>query len=165
MQGTEFSMWFFFVLQVQSSLVSVCIYFFCFKASLISLNSFSHSSTTVHCSSPTMAPIWIRSLLWPSNETSWRAFSRTTQGEAHSHIAHRCMHERYFWVSYEKKKVEESQATGFLETQVHGKYEAACKAVQTCPPFPSDRLFLSYALILWSQFDKLGRLQISSWLN
>lgn len=128
------------------SLVSVCICFFCFKTLLIKVQFFSRSSTTVRCSSPTMAPIWIWSLLWPSNGTSWRAFSRTTQGEAHSHIAH-TMYARTVFLSFlwgkKKKKVEESQATGFLETRVHGKYEAAWKAGQTCPPFPGDRLFPS----------------------
>lgn len=41
---------------------------------------------TVRCSCPTMAPIWIWSPLWLSKGTSWRAFNRTTQGEADSHL-------------------------------------------------------------------------------
>lgn len=39
-----------------------------------------HSSTTARCSSPTMAPTWTWSRLWPSSGTSWRASSRMTQG-------------------------------------------------------------------------------------
>lgn len=46
---------------------------------------FLRSLMTVRCSSHTMAPIWIWSPLWPSKRTSWRAFSRMTQGETDSH--------------------------------------------------------------------------------
>lgn len=42
------------------------------------------SSMTAHFSSHTMGPIWIWSRLWRSKGTSWRAFSRTTPGEAGS---------------------------------------------------------------------------------
>ena len=45
-----------------------------------------HSLMTVRCSSLTMAPIWIWSPLWLSKGTSWRDFSRTTQGESDSRL-------------------------------------------------------------------------------
>lgn len=140
----DFLICFFFVLQVQSSLVSVCIYFFCFKTFLIKAlsNSFSRSSTTVRCSSPTMAPIWIWSLLWPSNGTSWRAFSRTTQGEAHSRVTHTCTHGRYFWVSYEEEKSGRVTSNGILGNPSSRKVWSSLES-GTDVPSVSQRPFVS----------------------